>query len=227
MWRVAESREDYKGDTMKKLLFLALLLPGILLAEGDYSVDDKVVELIITKKPSVIKEENKRKSKRDILPYADKAVCSGSLVSDQGDILTARHCVVSAEYIDVVLNDKREYRATVVKVSDKHDLAWIRIDELTPAHFKFATQVGRGQRIFVLGSPLAISNTLATGIVAKISGDIMLIDCSALPGNSGGPVLNEDGEIIGVVVAGFWVGFGTTHLNIAQSLASVYFFFTR
>ena len=87
--------------------------------------------------------------------------------------------------------------------------------------------MAQGETIFILGSPLAFTGTLSTGIIAKVDGDVLLLDCGVLPGNSGSAVYNTRGEMVGVATAGYIVGMGTTHLNVAQSLDAVIYFVIR
>lgn len=178
-------------------------------------VKDKVVELHI-----VLKPETAKKTHTDLVELGD-AVCSGSFVTDTGDILTARHCAEKAKSITVVRSDGREYKADIVAMSKKHDLALLHIDALNTPYFDVADLTEQGQTIFTYGSPLGLTGTLATGIVARLSGDITLIDCSVLPGNSGGPVFDVQGNMVGVATAGYVVMLGMTHLNLAQGIDAI------
>lgn len=180
----------------------------------------KMVELRITRAPEVVKAMNKTGTPR-IEKLSEHAICSGAFVDSTGDILTARHCTEGADHIDVTPYTGGEYRAVIVAQSKVHDLALIHIDALDTPHFILAKSLLLGEQIYVMGSPLGITGTINTGIVAKLNGDVNYIDCSALPGNSGGPAFNDDGELVGVVTAGFIVLYGTTHLNIMQSIAAI------
>lgn len=185
------------------------------------SVEQKVVELRI-KEVETKPLKKARNHRLENLP--NYSVCSGAFVSPIGHILTAKHCVENSEYIEVNTFDQQKYKAAIIKTSDIHDLALIRIDKLNSSFFKLARSVERGQTVFVLGSPLSITNTLSQGIIAKLNGDTLLLDCAALPGNSGGPVFNTQQELVGIVTAGYIVYFGTTHLNVAQGLEAILFF---
>jgi len=211
---------------MKSLLSGLLIISSLQIANAASTdilkdVQQKVVELHITHKPSV--EDLKKKTKAGILNLG-KSICSGAFVTSSGDILTARHCADDVQAIEVILADGREYRASVIALSERHDLALLHIDALNTPHFKLAEHVYQGQMIYTYGSPLGIGGTMSQGIVAKLTGDENLIDCSVLPGNSGGPLFDEDGKLVGITTAGFIVLYGTTHLNIAQSLEAIVFF---
>jgi S1-C subfamily serine protease len=190
--------------------------------------EQKVVELHITKivpdeTSATDKKHKKKKKKLEEQHY----LCSGAFVDDHGDIITAKHCTDGASDILVVTSDYQEYESTTIVQNDKQDLALVHIDKSNTPYFSLAKQVTRGEKIFILGSPLAITNTLSQGIIAKLDGDLTLVDCSALPGNSGGPVFDENGDLVGILVAGFVVGFGVCNLNVAQGTDSVRFFLDK
>lgn len=185
-------------------------------------VRDKVVELHIMLKDAPPSVENKHK--RKIEKMAGKAVCSGAFVTRNGYIITAKHCTEGAAGITVLTSDQQEYTATIIAQSPTQDLAVIRIDRQHTPFFELAKSVEQGQPVHTYGSPLGIMGTYTTGVVARLNGDVTYIDCGVLPGNSGGPVFNDDGEMVGVATAGFIVLLGTTHLNIMQSLDSIQYF---
>lgn len=186
----------------------------------EVTAEHKVVELTITIPEAVIQVNKGR------IRMVTTATCSGAFISPNGHILTARHCVDSPE-IMVSSFDHQNYKAIVIATSAIHDLALLQIARRDTPYFKLARNVIRGEKVSVLGSPLGINDVLAEGVVAKVSGDEILIDCSLLPGNSGGPVMNKNKELIGIGTAGFSVRRGVTHLNIMQSLDSVIFFLNK
>jgi len=188
-------------------------------------VEHKVVELKITPPTMfIISDINRKKKGKQTLPFPNQATCSGAFVTDSGDILTAKHCTDIGSEIEVRTHDNRTYQATIVSTSPMHDLALIHIDLRNSPHFDLADKVERGQRINILGSPLAITDVLAVGVVARVAGDSILVDCSALPGNSGGPVFDDNGELVGILTSGYTYGMGVTHLNSAQGLDAISFF---
>lgn len=218
---------------MKTLIIAALLgLVSVVKADegvqqSTFVVEQAVVELHITKRELPTMQESKKGSKGKVEQFGGHAVCSGSFITGNGDIVTAGHCAQNAAFITVVTYDNKEYEATIVATSSIHDLALLHIDRRNTPYFKLATNVIRGERIFILGSPLAISNSLSTGIIAKIAGDTDLVDCGALSGNSGSAVYDDNNQMVGVLTAGYIVGMGTTHLNVIQSLDTVWFFLVR
>ncbi len=198
-------------------------------ATKDESPEAKVVEIHMTgHSASKDAEETKRRGRRETMPLMDhSALCSGEFITPQGHVLTAKHCVEGFDSFDVVTSDGSHYTATVTAVSPTHDLALLHVDCLYPAYFALARETHKGDHIRVMGSPLAITGVTTEGYIAKKDGDTLLLDCGVLPGNSGGPVVNDAGELVGVATAGFVVLFGMTHLNIAQSADAVYHFMTQ
>jgi len=215
---------------MKTLLAGLLVICGLQFAKAEEAVpvEQKIVELHITLKAKPEAEAKYRKKTQNLPQVeAGHAVCSGAFVSNMGDIITAGHCTEEAAEIEVVTYDRRTYTAVIVATSAIHDLALIHIDRRETAAFQAAPVITRGEKVFILGSPLAITDALSTGIVAKLDGDLLMLDCSALPGNSGSPVFDNDGNMVGVLTAVAIAGFGLTHLSIAQNLDAVFFFLAR
>lgn len=187
-------------------------------------VRDKIVELHITFAPAPNAEIKKQ---RKMLTYTKtgKAICSGSFVSPYGHILTAKHCVQDATDISVVLRDGQEYQVSGKTISKTQDLAIVQIGKFKNPYFELANPLKQGEPVWIYGSPLGITGTLTQGIVARLAGDWTLLDCTALPGNSGGPVVNSKGQLCGVLSAIIIVYLGPSHISIAQSVDSIMMFF--
>lgn len=190
-------------------------------------IEHRIVELHITREINLPDEGMSSKNKKKTNQLDTKEVhyiCSGAFIDDHGDIITAKHCTENISSIEVATFDNQHYVATVTTTSVAHDMAIIHVDRSNTEHFSLAKEIHRGQKIHIIGSPLGINDTLSEGLIAKIDGDHILLDCGVLPGNSGSTVFDDDGNLVGVATAGFVVGFGVTHLNIAQSLDAVRFF---
>ncbi|HEX3060001.1 MAG TPA: Do family serine endopeptidase, partial [Usitatibacter sp.] len=137
---------------------------------------------------------------------------SGFIVSADGFIVTNAHVVENADEINVRLNDKREYKAKVIGVDTRSDVAVIKIDATGLPTVKIGdmTKVRVGEWVVAIGSPFGFANTVTAGIVSaksreNLSGDPNLdavpfiqTDVAVNPGNSGGPLLNMRGEVIGI-----------------------------
>ncbi len=190
-------------------------------------VEHKVVEIHMSAAPVFLEEMKKKRGAASPMPYVRSGTCSGAFIDNTGDIITAKHCVDGFIQFEIVTYDAKKYEAVVVATSSIHDLAIIHIDRRNTAFFELADKITRGEKVFALGSPLGITDTLSTGVVARVDGDMTFLDCAVLPGNSGGPLYNAEEKLVGVVSAGFIVYLGTTHLNVAQGLDAVSYFIEK
>lgn len=101
----------------------------------------------------------------------------------------------------VVLKDGSERRAEMVALSEDHDLALLRLNEqatvprLTPSGNGRPTQ---GTRVFAIGNPLGLRDSVTSGIVTRVEEDFIVTDAQILPGNSGGPLIDDSGEVLGI-----------------------------
>ena len=139
---------------------------------------------------------------------------SGFVWDTQGHIVTNRHVVVDAERISVQFSDGRAYTAEVVGLDQDSDLAVIKVErdteQLTPVTLGDSNEVRVGQLAITIGNPFGQEFTTTTGIVSAIgrtlrTGDshfslpkVIQTDAPMNPGNSGGPLLNRQGKVIGV-----------------------------
>ncbi len=212
-------------------LLLTALLSGfaqagdtVIAVKDTSSVEDKIVELHVTFAPPPTVEAKKAR-KLMARTKTGKAICSGSFVTPLGHILTARHCVQGATEIDVITSDGQEYRADIIAISKNQDLAVIQIGRIPTPFFELAEKNAKGETITMIGSPLGLTGLVTKGIISKLAGDILFLDCTGLPGNSGGPVLNAKGELAGVVSAMVVVILGPAHISVVQSVQSIQYFF--
>jgi len=136
---------------------------------------------------------------------AGESTGSGSIISEDGLILTNAHVVSQAQQVTVVLADGRRVPGEVIAFGEGGlDLAAIRIqgeEDLPTIPLAPPNRVQVGQRAFAIGNPFGqFQNTLTIGIVSRIDPDRGLIqtDAAINPGNSGGPLLNSQGEMVGV-----------------------------
>jgi S1-C subfamily serine protease len=135
---------------------------------------------------------------------------SGFILDKQGLILTNNHVIDNAQRVEVTLSDKHKYKATVLTVDKNHDLALLKIDapNLVPATLSDSRNLAVGQRVYAIGNPFGLSGTMTRGIISAIRSirgpqgnpieDAIQTDASVNPGNSGGPLLNSRGEVIGI-----------------------------
>jgi len=138
---------------------------------------------------------------------------SGSIIDTKGHILTNHHVVANAQKLEVTLADGSKWPAKLVGSDQDSDLAVIQIDapkeKLKIIPMGDSKNLKIGQKVLAIGNPFGLQRTLTTGIVSSVGRtirsdagtlieDVIQTDAAINPGNSGGPLLNSDGEIIGI-----------------------------
>jgi serine protease Do len=148
-------------------------------------------------------------------PGPSHGVGSGFIIGGNGDIVTNRHVVQGATKVTVTMNDGKEYAAHVVGKDPQTDVAVVRLDKppsnLVVARLGDSDKLEVGEWVVAVGSPLGLEQTVTAGIVSgkgrpgrhvQMSGNrvrgYIQTDAKINPGNSGGPLVNLEGEVIGV-----------------------------
>jgi S1-C subfamily serine protease len=166
---------------------------------------------------------------------------SGFIIDPRGYILTNFHVVQEAQTIEVVLGDQSKYAAKFIGADQRNDVALIKIDPkgklLTALHLGDSGSLQVGQKVLAIGNPFGFQSTLTTGIVSALGRTVQTsqttfideaiqTDAAINRGNSGGPLLNSHGEVIGINSA-IYTPSGTTAgigfaipINTAKSIAS-------
>ena len=141
---------------------------------------------------------------------------SGSIIDTQGHILTNNHVIRDAQKLEVTLADGSKWPAKLVGADPDNDLAVIKIDapaeKLHPLPLGDTRKLQIGQKVLAIGNPFGLGLTLTTGIISSLGRnirsevgsmieDLIQTDASINLGNSGGPLLNSDGEMIGINTA--------------------------
>ncbi len=146
-----------------------------------------------------------------------KGIGSGVLIDTQGHVVTNYHVIEGATHLEVTLHDKRVVEAEVVGHDRPNDLAVLRIEcpEQTcrPAVLGKSDVLRVGQSVLAIGNPFGLQHTLTTGIISSTGRslrteqgyveNVIQTDAAINPGNSGGPLLNTQGEVIGINTAIF------------------------
>jgi serine protease Do len=137
---------------------------------------------------------------------ADRGVGSGFIIESNGLILTNAHVIEGATTIYVTLTDKREFKAKLLGMDKRTDIAVVKIEarDLPRLPLGDSSRVRVGEWVLAIGSPFGLENTVTAGIVSAKSRDtgdylpFIQTDVAVNPGNSGGPLLNTAGQAIGI-----------------------------
>jgi len=161
----------------------------------------------------------------------ERGIGTGVVIVDNGTILTNLHVVFGAKRIKVVFADGLEADADVIALRPEHDLAVLRArtipDDLHAATMRSTHDLRPGDRVTAIGFPFGIGPSVSHGVVSglkrefrspegqRILTNLIQFDAAANPGNSGGPLVTDDGEVVGIVTAiynptqeRFFVGIG-------------------
>jgi S1-C subfamily serine protease len=147
----------------------------------------------------------------------ERGVGSGVVIIDNGTILTNLHVIHGAKRVKVTFSDGLESDAVVLSTQPENDLAVLRAkripDDLTAATLRSTTDLAPGDQVIAVGYPFGIGPSVSAGVVSGLKrefrspeGQQMLtnliqFDAAANPGNSGGPLVTMDGEVVGIVTA--------------------------
>ena len=147
--------------------------------------------------------------------YKRSSLGSGVIIDgNRGFILTNTHVIAKTGTITVVLKDEREFEAQIVGADPDSDLALLRIaskDPLPAIEMGESNELMIGETVIAIGNPFGFSNTVTTGVISALNRSVrtekqvfqnfIQTDASINPGNSGGPLLNINGELIGINTA--------------------------
>ncbi len=164
--------------------------------------------------------------------FRQQSLGSGFILDSEGYIVTNNHVIEGADQIKVRLFDEREFDARIIGRDSKTDLALIKIEgakDLRPLRLGDSDKLEVGSWVLAVGSPFGLEQTVTAGIVSakgRFIGagpydDFIQTDASINPGNSGGPLLNLQGEVVGIntaiIAQGQGIGFAIP-VNLAQSI---------
>jgi serine protease Do len=141
---------------------------------------------------------------------------SGVIISSKGYIVTNNHVIDGSDEVVVVLNDKREYDARVIGADPTTDIALLKVEaeELSPLKFGNSDALRLGEWVLAIGNPYNLTSTVTAGIVSAKARNFGLLrsqefsiesfiqtDAAVNPGNSGGALINTQGELVGINTA--------------------------
>lgn len=135
-----------------------------------------------------------------------RGVGSGFIVSADGYVMTNAHVVDGADEVYVTLTDKREFKAKIIGADKRSDVALVKIEGVNLPRLTIgdSNKIRVGEWVIAIGSPFGLDNTVTAGIVsakARDTGDYLPLiqtDVAVNPGNSGGPLINMRGEVVGI-----------------------------
>lgn len=167
-------------------------------------------------RPSVVRVSQLEK-KKDSDELAVKGVGTGVIIDDQGTILTNLHVVDGAEKVGVEFVDGTKSEADVLSTDPSNDLAVLKPatlpDDIVPATLKSTARLQPGDEVIAVGNPFDIGVSVSDGVISglrrdyetpegkKVLTNLIQFDAAANPGNSGGPLVTTDGEVVGIVTA--------------------------
>jgi S1-C subfamily serine protease len=163
--------------------------------------------------------------------YASEGIGTGVVIVDTGIILTNMHVVADADRIEVEFFDGVESEATIIGLRPEHDLAVLQAkklpDDLPAATLRSTGDLSVGDEVIAVGFPFGIGPSVSAGVVSglareyrspqgkRVLTNLIQFDAAANPGNSGGPLVTADGEVVGIVTAilnptdqGVFIGIG-------------------
>jgi len=199
--------------TKKSLLLIIWMIPAYAFAQDISSLFEKV-------SPAVVQIQTKEKaivgSGMAKQMVTQEGLGSGILISEDGQILTAAHVVQTAEDIKVILKNKEEIPAKILGSDKTADVALIKLVWLPSDKNIFIPKIADsdkvkvGEEVFIIGSPYGLSHSLSVGYISgrhqkrSVTHNMNLMeffqtDASINTGNSGGPMFNMNGEVIGIV----------------------------
>jgi len=147
-----------------------------------------------------------------------QGIGSGFIIDDRGHVLTNFHVVQGARQLDVALSDKTHYPARVIGADPANDVALLKIEprgkRLPTVPLGDSSRLQVGQHVLAIGNPFGLQGTLTAGVVSalgrtiraeegRLIEDLIQTDASINHGNSGGPLLNTRGEVVGINSAMF------------------------
>jgi serine protease Do len=145
----------------------------------------------------------------DLQPHKTNSLGSGFIVDTAGIVVTNNHVIADADEISIIMNDGSKFKAELVGVDKKTDLAVLKFKPTKPlvaVKFGDSDKLRLGEWVIAIGNPFSLGGTVTAGIVSARNRDInsgpydsyIQTDAAINRGNSGGPLFNLDGEVIGV-----------------------------
>ena len=195
------------------------ILPSVVRVVGLMSEGDDGGDRDDSKNASKETPKDPSKDPKDAKPRApfERGVGTGVVIIDNGTILTNLHVISGARRIKVTFMDGSESDAVVLSTQPENDLAVLRArtipDDLSAATLRSTADLAPGDQVLAIGFPFGIGPSASAGVVSGLKREfrspegkqtmtnLIQFDAAANPGNSGGPLVTMDGEVVGIVTA--------------------------
>jgi serine protease Do len=173
---------------------------------GGGGAEDEMLELFRRHFGMQIPRGGRRGQQQQEEQEVQRGVGSGFLISGDGFVLTNAHVVEGADEVTVTLTDRREFKAKVLGADRRSDVAVLKLDASGLPYLRTgdSSKIRVGEWVVAIGSPFNLDNTVTAGIISAKSRDtgdflpLIQSDVAVNPGNSGGPLINMRGEVIGI-----------------------------
>lgn len=202
-------------------------------------VSPAVVRIIAVQPPQPVDDKPGAKiASASASSQTTNAIGSGFIIDPSGFIATNKHVIANATSIFVLTADGVRYPASIVGMPSKADMALLRIDagrKLPTVSFGDSDKMRPGDTVIVIGSPFGFDNSVTSGVLSAVNRNIMespfddylQTDAAINHGNSGGPLFNRQGEVIGMNSVIFAPGTGSVGLGFAIPSNDLKFVFDR
>ena len=239
-WLIIAAAVWLAYETFQPSLFDSDAKPRIVTARGDLAEDEKsTIDLFRNASPSVVYITSiaLRRNLFSLNVYEiPQGTGSGFIWDNQGRIVTNYHVISDANRIEVTLADQSTWKGVLIGAAPDRDIAVLKItatsSKLKPIMIGESDPLQVGQKVFAIGNPFGLDQTLTTGIVSALgreitSGtgrtihDVIQTDAAINPGNSGGPLLDSAGRLIGVNTAIYSPSGGSAGVGFAVPVSEV------
>lgn len=246
-----ENRQPAARTDLISLFFLSSILIPLFLSSSSFALtgdEENTVSIYERVNASVVNITSIAVTYDFFLnPVPSEASGSGSIIDKKGYILTNYHVVRNSDRLEVTLADGSKWAGNLIGADPQTDLAVIQIDapseRLTVIPIGSSDALRPGQKVLAIGNPFGLERTLTVGIISSLRkniqtgqleiDDVIQTDAAINPGNSGGPLLNSEGEMIGIntvifspsggnVGIGFAIPINTAKKNLPELISRGY-----
>jgi S1-C subfamily serine protease len=227
-----------RGDLMKYFLLIILTFSSSFAALLNF--EKNLIDVYKNSVPSVVNVTNIQTVGNPFFGFVEKIPAgqgSGFVWDNDGHIVTNFHVVDNGEDFKInFYNDKKSYKAKIVGVSPRHDIAVVKLIEkpktINPIKVGKSSELNVGQYSVAIGNPFGLDHSMSVGIISalgrKILGvgnvkihDMIQTDAAINQGNSGGPLMNSSGEVIGMNTMIFSPSGGNAGLGFAVPIDTI------